>query len=171
MIHTLGRGGAVTHRLLEYLGKEDSMPPTPAVVAALASEGVLETEAQELAEEILQEIQDCLQEEFFNWLLSNGHPQAYCEWSLEDRPAEGQIRTGIVDRVVFDGDTWWVVDYKTSRPAAGEKDEDFLEREVAIYRPQLFAYREMLANHLKVDINTVRPVLYFTALQRKLELQ
>jgi ATP-dependent exoDNAse (exonuclease V) beta subunit len=75
-----------------------------------------------------------------------------------------------VDRVVFDGDTWWVVDYKTSHPAAGEKAEDFLKREVAIYRPQLLAYREMLANYRKVDINSVRPVLYFTALQRKLEL-
>ncbi|NIQ90933.1 MAG: PD-(D/E)XK nuclease family protein, partial [Deltaproteobacteria bacterium] len=117
-----------------------------------------------------QEIQDCLQEEFFNWLLSKGHPQAYCEWSLEDRPAENQIRTGIVDRVVFDGDTWWVVDYKTSRPAAGEKDEDFLEREVDIYRPQLLAYKEMVANYLNVDINSVRPVLYFTALQRKVEV-
>ena len=163
--------GAVTHRLLEHLGRKKPLPQTAAVVAALVSEGVLETEEKELAEEILQEIRDCLQEEFFNWLLGNGHPQAYCEWSLEDRPAEGQIRTGIVDRVVFDGDTWWVVDYKTSRPAANEKDEDFLEREVAIYRPQLLAYREMLANYRKVDINSVRTVLYFTALQRKLELQ
>ena len=162
--------GAVTHRLLEYIEKENPMPQTAAVVAALVSEGVLEMEAQELAEEILQEIQDCLQEDFFNWLLRKDHPQAYCEWSLEDRPAEGQIRTGIVDRVVFDGDNWWVVDYKTSRPAAGEKDEDFLEREVDIYRPQLLAYKEMVANYLNVELNAVRPVLYFTALQRKLEV-
>lgn len=162
--------GAVTHKLLEHLGKENPLPQTAAVVAALISEGVLETEAQELAEEILQEIQDCLQEEFFGWLLSKGHPQAYCEWSLEDRPAENQIRTGIVDRVVFDGDNWWVVDYKTSRPVTGESDEDFLEREVVLYRPQLLAYKEMVANSLNVDINSVRPVLYFTALQRKLEM-
>jgi ATP-dependent exoDNAse (exonuclease V) beta subunit len=162
--------GAVTHKLLEHLGKENPLPQTAAVVAALISEGVLETEAQELAEEILQEIQDCLQEEFFGWLLSKGHPQAYCEWSLEDRPAENQIRTGIVDRVVFDGDNWWVVDYKTSRPVTGESDEDFLEREVVLYRPQLLAYKEMVANSLNVDINSVRPMLYFTALQRKLEL-
>ena len=52
--------GAVTHRLLEHLGKENSLPQTAAVVAALVSEGVLETEAQELAEEILQEIRRLL---------------------------------------------------------------------------------------------------------------
>jgi ATP-dependent exoDNAse (exonuclease V) beta subunit len=162
--------GAVTHRLLEHLGKENSLPQTAAVVAALVSEGVLETEAQELAEEILQEIQDCLQEEFFSWLLSKDHPQAYCEWSLEDRPAEGQIRTGIVDRLVFDGDNWWVVDYKTSRPLSGKSVDEFMEREVDLYRPQLLAYKEMVANYFKVDPRSVRVVLYFTSLQQKIEL-
>ena len=162
--------GAVAHRILEHLGHQRPLPETAAVVAALVGEGVSETEAKPLAKEILQEVQLSLQEDFFSWLLSNKHPQAYCEWSLEDRPAADQIRTGTVDRVVFDGTYWWVVDYKTSRPLGGEKVDNFLEREARRYRPQLLAYKEMVANYFNLESSTVRPVLYFTALQRKVEL-
>jgi ATP-dependent exoDNAse (exonuclease V) beta subunit len=133
-------------------------------------EGVPESEAKPLAREILKEVQLCLQEDFFNWLLEQKHPQAYCEWRLEDRPAADKIRSGSVDRAVFDGRNWWVVDYKTSRPVAGESVDSFLARESQLYRPQLLAYKEMVANYLNVDLNSVRPVLYFTALQRKIEM-
>lgn len=162
--------GTITHRIIEYLGRHRPLPDTPAVVAALIREGVSEAEAKPLAEEILQEVQNCMQDDFFSWLLRKNHPEAYCEWSLEDRPATDQIRTGTMDRVVFDGSNWWVVDYKTSRPLLGESLDHFVAREVLRYRPQLLAYKEMIANCFKVDLSTVRPVLYFTALQRKVEL-
>ena len=162
--------GAIAHRILEHLGRERPLPETAAVVAALVGEGVSEIEAEPLAMEILQEVELCLREKFFSWLLSNKHPQAYCEWSLEDRPAADQIRSGTVDRVVFDGTNWWVVDYKTGRPSGGEKVDDFLQRQARRYRAQLLAYGEMIANYFNVDVNTVRPVFYFTALQRKVEL-
>jgi ATP-dependent exoDNAse (exonuclease V) beta subunit len=90
---------------------------------------------------------------------------------LEDRPAVDQIRTGTVDRIVFDGSNWWVIDYKTSRPLSEETVDGFIAREVQRYRPQLEAYREMVANYFKVEIPKVRAVFYFTALQRKAELE
>jgi ATP-dependent exoDNAse (exonuclease V) beta subunit len=162
--------GSVTHRILERLGREHPMPEDGAVVAALLREGVAETEAKPLAKDIRQEVQRCLQEEFFSWLLGKEHPQAYCEWSLEDQPAADKIRTGNIDRVIFDGSNWWVVDYKTSRPQSGESVDTFLEREARHYRHQLLAYGEMVANYFNLDSSSVRPVLYFTALQRKVEL-
>jgi ATP-dependent exoDNAse (exonuclease V) beta subunit len=118
----------------------------------------------------LKEVQLCLQEDFFSWLLKQDHPQSYSEWSLEDRPAADKIRTGTVDRVVFDGDRWWVVDYKTSRPLDGESVANFLERESHQYRPQLHAYGEMVANYFSVDVRAVQTVLYFTALQHKVKV-
>jgi ATP-dependent exoDNAse (exonuclease V) beta subunit len=162
--------GAVTHKILEHLGQDRPLPETAAVVAALIIKTVPETVAKPLAEEILQEVRNCLEEEFFSWLLGKNHHQAYCEWSLEDRPATHQIRSATIDRVVFDGDSWWVVDYKTSRPLSGESVDRFIEHEVNRYRPQLLAYREMIANYFKVDPRSVRVVLYFTSLQRKIEL-
>jgi len=163
--------GAITHRLMEHLGHGRPLPEPLAVVAALISEGVQETEAKSLARGILKEVQLCLQEEFFSWLLKQDHPQTYSEWSLEDRPAADKIRTGTVDRLVFDGSNWWVVDYKTSRPLDGESLDSFLTRESQLYKPQLHAYGEMVANYFKVDLSSVRTVLYFTALQRKVEVK
>jgi ATP-dependent exoDNAse (exonuclease V) beta subunit len=161
--------GTVTHRLLECLVRNVHLPGSAAVVAALIKEGVSELQCKSLAEEILHEVQTCLGETFFSWLVSNNHAAAYCEWSLEDRPAADQIRSGTVDRLVFDGVHWWVVDYKTGRPLSGESVDSFIAREVQRYRPQLQAYREMVANYFKVDVSSVRTVLYFTALQRKVE--
>jgi ATP-dependent exoDNAse (exonuclease V) beta subunit len=162
--------GTVTHNLMEHLGHGRSLPESVAVVAGLIGEGVPETEAKPLARAILKEVQLCMQEDFFSWLLKQDHPQAYSEWSLEDQPAADKIRTGTMDRLVFDGSNWWVVDYKTSRPLTGDTVESFIERESHLYRPQLHAYGEMVANYFKVDISAVRTVLYFTGLQRKVEL-
>ena len=63
-----------------------------------------------------------------------------------------------------------MVDYKTSRPLSGKSVDEFMEREVDLYRPQLLAYKEMVANYFKVDPRSVRVVLYFTSLQQKIEL-
>jgi hypothetical protein len=148
---------------MEHLGHGRPLPEPVALVAVLLSEGVPDTEAKPLATEILKEVQLCLQEDFFSWLLKQDHPQSYSEWSLEDRPVADK-------RVVFDGDRWWVVDYNTSRPLDGESVDGFLERESHLYRPQLHAYGEMVVNYFKVDLLSVRTVLYFTALQRKVEV-
>ncbi len=74
---------------------------------------------------------------------------------------------GQIDRLVFDGRQWWLLDYKTSRPAAGEDWEVFLEHEVKKYRPQLLAYRDMAAKFF--DLNppeVINTILYFTAAHR-----
>jgi len=162
--------GAVTHRLIERLSHGRPLPEPVALVAALFSEGVSETVAKPLANEIHKEVQLCLQDEFFSWLLKQDHPQTYSEWSLEDRPAADRIRTGTVDRLVFDGSNWWIVDYKTSRPLDGESLDSCLTRASNLYKPQLNAYGEMVANYFKVDSSSVRTVLYFTALQHKVEV-
>jgi len=162
--------GTVTHKLLELSARELPLPESSAIAAALMTEGVSEAKCKPLAEEILQEVHQCLHEDFCSWLLSKNHPESYCELRLEDRPTAEKIRTGSIDRLVFDGSTWWVVDYKTSRPLSGKSVDGFIAREVQRYRPQLEVYREMVANYFKVEMTKVRAVFYFTALQRKAEL-
>jgi ATP-dependent exoDNAse (exonuclease V) beta subunit len=75
-----------------------------------------------------------------------------------------------MDRLVFDGATWWLLDYKTSRPADPGEWEEFMAREQEKYRPQLLAYREMAARAQGISPEAVRLVLYFTAIQRPVEL-
>ena len=67
------------------------------------------------------------------------------EWLLEDLAAPGTLRRGQIDRLVFDGRDWWLLDYKSSRPEDPAAWEDFISGEVVKYRPQLLAYREMAA--------------------------
>ena len=162
--------GVVTHRLIEHVSHGRHLPEHHGLVAALINEGVSATAAKSLAGEILEEVKLCLQEDFFSWLLRQDHPQGLSEWSLEDLSAADRIRTGTVDRIVFDGSDWWVVDYKTGRPQGGESVDSFLRRESHLYRPQLHAYGEMVANYFKVDSSAVRTVLYFTGLQRSVEV-
>ena len=55
------------------------------------------------------------------------------------------MRRGKIDRLVFDGESWWILDYKSSRPEPPADWEKFIAQETEKYRPQLLAYREMTA--------------------------
>ncbi len=96
---------------------------------------------------------------------------AVSEWALEDQPAPGSIRRGRLDLLAFDGTDWWLVDFKTSRPPAGENWEVFLAQEKDKYRPQLLAYREMTARLKGISPpETIRLALYFTACRQAVEV-
>jgi ATP-dependent exoDNAse (exonuclease V) beta subunit len=76
----------------------------------------------------------------------------------------------VVDLAARVDGVWWLVDFKTSRPLVTGRDEvtpdAFYEKELQKYRPQLLAYREMWSRCREVEPAAVRPVLYWTALQR-----
>lgn len=77
---------------------------------------------------------------------------------------EGRVVHGIVDRLVDDGDTLWVVDYKSHRQARAET----LSEIAAHYREQMRWYAEG-ARRLWPE-RQVRPVLVFTACREALPL-
>jgi len=72
--------------------------------------------------------------------------------------------------LAFDGRDWWLVDFKTSRPPAGGDWDAFLVQEKEKYRPQLQAYRDMVAAARDLSPEAIRPALYFTACHKILEL-
>jgi ATP-dependent exoDNAse (exonuclease V) beta subunit len=98
------------------------------------------------------------------------HRDPRARWILEKR-ARGDVREhalsgrshGEVVRVIFDRsfiddqEVRWVIDYKTSHHAGGDLEE-FLNREVERYRPQLYRYAQ-LARMLGPE--PVRVGLYF----------
>ena len=70
-----------------------------------------------------------------------------------------------------DGQTWWLLDYQTSRPAAGEDWEAFITQETEKYRPQLLAYREMAAKAKGIEPpEAIRLGVYFTACRKVVEV-
>jgi len=163
--------GEIMHRALETLSQGGELPAAAAVVAALRQGGLAPAAAAGLAPEILAELTACRQDPFLARLLDPGLPAAVSEWRLEDRPAPDTIRRGKMDRLAFDGQDWWLLDYKSSRPAAGEDWEAFITQETEKYRPQLLAYREMAARARGIEPpERLRLALYFTACRKVVEM-
>jgi ATP-dependent exoDNAse (exonuclease V) beta subunit len=158
--------GIVTHRLIQTLWHEGALPDAEKIVAAMAAEGVSLDAAEVMAQGVADEVTSCQKESFFQWLLDRSHPVGQSEYALEAVKQEGTVHTGILDFVRQDGDRWWIVDFKTSRPKTGQTEAEFIEEQAEYYRPQLTAYQDMLAKTHGIDITQVRKGLYFTSLQQ-----
>jgi ATP-dependent helicase/nuclease subunit A len=163
--------GEVTHRALETLARGGPLPDAASLAAALRQAGLPAPAAAALAPPIQAELAACQADPFLAALLRPDLPWAASEWLLEDQPAPGAIRRGVIDRLAFDGNDWWLLDYKTSRPAAGQDWEAFMAQETKKYRPQLLAYREMVAKAKGLaSPEDIRVALYYTACRRVVEV-
>jgi ATP-dependent exoDNAse (exonuclease V) beta subunit len=92
-----------------------------------------------------------------HWILSSGYRDDLREHALSGH-WQGEVVRVVFDRSFVDGDgIRWVIDYKTSRHQ-GSGLEQFLDREVERYRPQLQRYAH-LARRLGPE--PVRVGLYF----------
>jgi ATP-dependent exoDNAse (exonuclease V) beta subunit len=179
--------GDLTHRLLEMVAHGRPLPSPSAVAAEVARVIADPEEALALAQEILTEVQACQADPFLAPLLAPTLPVAKSEWLVEawtDLPsgrneAVGAVWQGVyqsqgpfvyrgkIDRLVFDGRQWWLLDYKTSRPGPEQSWQEFEAVEVAKYRPQMEAYRAMAAKFFDLpDPSHLQTVLYFTAARR-----
>jgi ATP-dependent helicase/nuclease subunit A len=163
--------GEVTHRALQTLAGGGPLPDTASLAAALRQEGMHASAADSLAAAIRVELLACREDPFLNSLLRLDISQAASEWLLEDQSQPGIIRRGMIDYLVFDGSHWWLLDFKTSRPAAGEDWNAFSQRETEKYRPQLLAYREMAAKARGIaPPEAIRLGIYFTACRKVVEV-
>jgi ATP-dependent helicase/nuclease subunit A len=156
--------GIVTHRMLSTYIKRALLPSEKAVAMTLVHEGMACEPADKMAGEILKEVGATVSEPFLSGLIRRSHPLVETEWPLEYLTEGGGIRSGIIDLAVFDGTTWWIVDFKTSRPAEGDNLEDFLQMEEKKYTPQIDHYRSMLKNLIHDDSQEIRAGIYLTAL-------
>jgi ATP-dependent exoDNAse (exonuclease V) beta subunit len=113
------------------------------------------------AERIRQTLERTLRDERGRWLLSHGiHREASSERRLTG-VYENQVINVVIDRMLVDASgTRWIVDFKTGGHEGGDLQE-FVDREVERYRPQLQRYA-VLARRLGPE--SVRCALYFPVL-------
>jgi ATP-dependent exoDNAse (exonuclease V) beta subunit len=163
--------GTITHRLIEVLWQSGALPEIERIATAIAAEGLCSDTAMAVAQEIVDEVKACQEEPFFQWLLDRERPHGESEYAIEAIKRQGTIQTGILDFVRQDENHWWIADFKTSRPAAGQVEVEFVEQQVEYYRPQLVAYRAMLTKTKGVDVARIRMGLYFTGLQQWHEIK
>lgn len=158
--------GTVTHRVIQTLWLEDKTPELQSIAAALASEGMNLDAAYAAARGIADEIAACQKDDFFQWLLDRSRGEGQSEYALEGVKASDKLYGGILDFVKREADRVWIVDFKTSRPAPGQSEAEFLRQQTERYRPQLAAYRAMLAGKERIEPGLVRTGLYFTSIRR-----
>ena len=160
--------GIVVHAWLAHFCAQNLDPEK----AALPSLEVLQQQLRLLAmpaplrasaaQAIHQTLSAMLASEKGKWLLSQ--PLRQSEWALID----AQQTISVIDLAIDLGESWLIVDYKTSRPGKDEPLALFSQRMMARYRPQLERYVEQLQSF---DGRAARAALYFPQDDLWLELQ
>ena len=93
---------------------------------------------------------------------SGSYETSGAEQALRRQLGEGWQKL-IVDRFFVDGETCWIIDYKTARGSG----EAFLEAQRERYGAKMQVYRQVLSEALAID--TVKAGLYFPACQALVE--
>ena len=162
--------GIIIHRLLQTCIDGSSMPSEKAVASALQAEGISVSDAVHDARGVIDEAAATLDDPFIKKLVGAAGNDVKTEWRIENIPTTGHVRPGIIDLAVHDGRTWWIIDFKTSRPYDDEDRDHFFERECRIYCFQISAYEEMIRAATGSSLSDIKKGLYFTFFQRWYEI-
>lgn len=164
--------GTVVHRILEHIaGLEDHQRHSierysPIARQFLSDLGLSGEELHLAGEKVMQAIDNTLNDEKGQWILSNRHEQAACELALSV-VEDDEVRHIIIDRTFIDQEgTRWIVDYKTGSHSGGGLEE-FLAEEELRYREQLKGYANALK---KIDERPIKTGLYFPLLKQFREI-
>ena len=123
----------------------------------LGALGVADEELPTAVRSVTDALLSALNDPTARWLLDPSHADACSELAITGI-VEGNLVNGILDRTFVDTDsTRWIIDYKTGRHGGGRLDE-FLDREVTRYEPQLQRYAVLMGN---LDPRPIRLGLYF----------
>jgi ATP-dependent helicase/nuclease subunit A len=122
----------------------------------LALHGVPQDRLTQATARVMEALQGVHRDPRGRWILKSGYRDDLREHALSGR-AHGELARVVFDRSFIDAGIRWVIDYKTSQHQGGGL-EQFLDREVERYSPQLERYAR-LARLLGPE--PVRVGLYF----------
>lgn len=123
----------------------------------LSSYGVANADLGKGVQKVITAIDTTLGSRRGRWILEN-HLEHKCELPLTG-VVDGKLIHAVIDRTFVAKGSRWVIDYKTSAPAAGETKMFFLQREGEHYRDQLDMYARLLT--LQSDQFPIKMALYF----------
>ncbi|MBT4963428.1 MAG: UvrD-helicase domain-containing protein [Francisellaceae bacterium] len=113
------------------------------------------------AEIVKSALLNTIQDERGAWILSDEHDWCASEWQLTMETKSSEVIQGIVDRIIIDDGTCWIIDYKTC------KNEE-LTAELDKYKGQLSRYVSLAQNNIKAKRYV--SVLYFPLQSRLVEV-
>jgi ATP-dependent exoDNAse (exonuclease V) beta subunit len=162
--------GTLTHVWLEYLTHHRSAWELEKlerlrvkIEAQLLSAGIDRDQVGEYGAVIVQMLQRTVTSKRGQWILAD-HPYGYCEYHLSgiidlaDNDRSG-VRNYVIDRTFVADGIRWIIDYKTSAPAAQQSCADFYVQQSQYYAAQLEAYAQFMA--YADPVHPCRCALYF----------
>ncbi len=130
-------------------------------------EGIPEAKVDHARGRIMKMVDDLVQSDRGQWLLANVNGAA-CEYHISSF-VDNQWYSGVIDRVRPEGETHWLIDYKTGgAEIAPAMIEYWVRQEISLYTPQMEMYA-MLYRRLNKKVE-IRAALYFAALNRFIEM-
>ena len=154
------RVGIVVHRMLQEMRVPDRLDFSEDILRiALRSEGLAGEKLDEAVSRARSALQNTVEDDRGIWILSQ-HEHDDREYALS-AVVEGRVRRFVLDRTFVEGDTRWIIDYKTGTHT-GDAPERFLENERVRYRAQLEIYASVIQT---MDARPIRLGLYFPMLQ------
>lgn len=155
--------GTLTHRLLEQLSHNPSLYKRintdilkPQWRQELSRMGVSSDHLESALSIVVRAIESIQKSDTGRWLFGSGHAENHAEMSLLWCENEATVKNLIVDRVLIEDGCRYIIDYKLSEPEA-DKD-DFIQREIHQYRPQLIGYGDALDAYMPMP---TKMFLYF----------
>ena len=155
--------GTLVHRWLELL-TNSRVPGYSAAVTQrwLREAGIGQESAEFIVARVEEAVAAVLEDPQGQWLLDGA---GHAELALSG-VYDGEVTSIVLDRVRIEGDTHWIVDYKTSTHEGGNL-RGFLDAEIERYTPQLQKYAAIYGAWAGV---APRCALYFPILQAFVEV-
>lgn len=140
--------GTLTHRYLQLIAEQGLSRWTsellstlqPAMRAWFSSQGHSSEVAQQAAHKVQSLLTSALNHAQIRWLLEP-HPEAQCEYTLEQVQADGTVKRWVIDRTFVSDGLRWIIDYKTDSLMENQTSQQLAES----YRPQLQNYAQLFA--------------------------
>ncbi len=80
------------------------------------------------------------------------------------------IYSGNIDRIIYDGEFYWIIDYKTNQKQRDENNKKFEQRMAEDYRLQLTAYAGMLKDLKECRADDIKKGIYLTSIHKWIEI-
>ena len=153
--------GTVIHEILQAIAMKQidaKNLSTQQIISRLLSLDILPSDIPDCLSIVEKAISNTLSDSRGQWILSQEHNNAYCEWALTTVHHD-ELQHIIIDRCFIDKNNMrWIIDYKTSQPNENESLAAFFEKEKAQYKEKLQLYAETIQ---KMENNPIRIGLYF----------
>ena len=126
--------------------------------------GVPAQSIEQATEKVMMTMEQVAADKSIHWLFANDHTHRKTEYPVTLATATG-VKQYIIDLLIADGDTTWIIDYKTAQPEAHQTRQQFIEQELKKYHAIMYTYKKAvtLMNYKNIKLALYFPIISYFA--------